>query len=710
MFIFLQIISCFSLKPPPVKRENDDFAVFFVFPDILFHFSNIIPTKKLFDLGIKVYEIPFSKYYLSSKDDLSEFSRNVVIARNDQFFELYKGDITEDAILEEIESASYSYVEVLTNETYNTVYDNSSCFFLLKNSEPIEEFDRIAFIYRNKKVRFAFFQDNSFSLQYIDNKNNASLLYDNSISMIHFVRNCKQLEKFRPTLTTFNFGPHSFHFLGITNEKVKEAEAIINHVNQTYSSFIDFDVVSWEDSKDIQRMCSISHNNLTFVMYNKLFNSRGYRKCLVFQDVELLSKELMHSYIHKAATYISNYNHKLNSQYYIFQDLMELNQNTFSNKVPDVRKNSFIFIYNEKSYSYFDANIIYTTVSKEFSYSNSLFYTMKYSYDNILVPCADSFPIFVLYRPNNAFPIIFNDILTMESFRNWVLKYDLENDQYHEDAQNDNEETNQAFNETETSQEETVEPNNLNENNDNNLNLEDSFQDFSSKLLESISNVLKSEIKISYENKNMVFFYGDDDGKSSKSDFASSLLEKLARSSQENSNIDSNSIDAENDIGQNENLGSEDKESSNNENETLESDDKELSITDNETLESSKDKNLASISINMEENDFTENNIDDDIVELEVSKYKIVKSKKSKNDDAQINADIAKIIQVEIEKALKDNEGAGSELAQDANANKENSGENAKINKKGGKISRKATTDDDVTTPQDIQRTRIEEL
>ena len=97
------------------------------------------------------------------------------------------------SIAAELNQAFYSYIDIINESNYDIFTNETKSFFLLKGPSISDEYENLAFIYRNRTVRFAYqFQSgHNSTIQFIDIKHNTTRDYDDSIPLIQFVRSCK---------------------------------------------------------------------------------------------------------------------------------------------------------------------------------------------------------------------------------------------------------------------------------------------------------------------------------------------------------------------------------------------------------------------------------------------------------------------------------------------------------------------------------------
>lgn len=492
LFAFYLFGSILSFSKDNIKRFlNTTVGLCVVHPDNSpydFNQNNVLETLlSLVEGRFSFSSMPYSQYSLSDKSLLSSHSNNIIITREDKFLELYVGNLSLISVSEEINSAFYSYIEVLNESSISEFKEDTIPLFLLTGPSIIKEYEDAAFFYKATKSRFGYIYQNSTdnesfaSLSFIDNKNNVTRMYDRSIPIIQFIRSCKtqksKKNKFEKNQNNLRFPKHYSQFIAISDNFTDEIKSAFDYLNSTnYGEYIAFEVVPWDKASDIMKECQIqkTESNLTYVMLSKM-KKRQYNDCYVFQDMDFYSKELLYFFVSKA--FKSRATESSEPKSFFNKFLMnsfpqKLTQSSFASIIPG-RNLALVFIECPNSFSFFDAKVIYNTLLHEFNEkkyitklsqyypsdqnnnynninnndsSNSTntnttnadnktmekylrpvdFYKIEYNIDNFRLPSADGFPSFAIYEPFNKQAHVFKDVMTIENVRNWILKFATE--------------------------------------------------------------------------------------------------------------------------------------------------------------------------------------------------------------------------------------------------------------------------------------------
>lgn len=443
LFFIILVYLSVSLESKIGHRLNASLGILFVYPD-LYSFDNqdhfLTKLQDLLEENISIDSISYSNYSISNKYCLSESSSNLVFLRNGKFLQLYIGNMSVTSIATELNQAFYSYIDIINESNYDIFTNETKSFFLLKGPSISDEYENLAFIYRNRTVRFAYqFQPiHNSTIQFIDTKHNTTRDYDDSIPLIQFVRSCKVQKSHKKSFrikrksTTQS---HMYQLTALTDNYTQKAESAFDFINRTdIGSMIDFGIVSWDNSTEILHLCDIQPSDLIFVLYSKS-NKRKYVECNVFQDMDFFSNELLYFFVRKATTVkiMDSSSHLFFPHYYSTNFIPSSRHpcETATNQI------SFIYIEPTNSYSIYDSRAIYNTLAYEFYTSNRAeqtksfkspveFYTIEYAFDNFRLPNADGFPAFVIYKPRNKQGYLYNDIISIEKVRNWIQQFQQE--------------------------------------------------------------------------------------------------------------------------------------------------------------------------------------------------------------------------------------------------------------------------------------------
>lgn len=455
--LFYELIS--SISKDSIKRHlNSTIGLCIVYPD---NSGFNITKDPFFRALLNKIQGPFtlsttkySEYSLSDKTTLSQHFTNIIITRENQFLEHYQGNFSLESVSKEINQVFYSYVEILNESSISDFKKARNSLFLLTGPTIIKEYEDAAFYYKDTNARFGFLYQNSstdsfVSLIYIKNKHNVTRIYDRTVPLIQFIRSCKS--QFSKKNENHNFQQlripmHSIQFVAISNNFSEEIQTAFDYINNSnYKGYIDFDVVSIQNSIELKKKCNLKKtdfSNLSFVIYPKFRLNGSIDDCFVFQDMDFYSKELLYFFVSKTVNfYVFHFNNKIHrvDEDYTFSNPLVLSQSNFSRFVPG-RKFSIVFIECQKSFSNSRAKMIFNSLSNEFKNKKVqkpvLFCRIEYQYDDFKLPSADSFPTFAIFKPFDKRAVVFNQILTLNNLRDWVLK--TIDDDRKEDIQNEN--------------------------------------------------------------------------------------------------------------------------------------------------------------------------------------------------------------------------------------------------------------------------------
>ena len=206
-----------------------------------------------------------------------------VINRDGRAVNVLADRVTAATIAQFMESATRSYVEYL-NETSAKEFEKSeSSVFVMRGSEPSDEYEDMAFHLRFTKTRCGFLKSNASSVVFLHNKRRVRREYDSRIGLRHWMKTCKAPRTGSLELRD-NVTRHLCRLTAITNTHKDLVMSAWNAISGDVSSVVDFDVREWNNATELLEPCLIQEDNLTIVLHNVGARKREF--CWVYPDVD----------------------------------------------------------------------------------------------------------------------------------------------------------------------------------------------------------------------------------------------------------------------------------------------------------------------------------------------------------------------------------------------------------------------------------------
>lgn len=337
-----------------------------------------------------------------------------VINRDGRAVNVLADRVTAATIAEFMESATRSYVEYLDETSVKEFEKSESSVFIMRGSEPADEYEDVAFHLRFTKTRCGFLKSNESSVVFLDNKRGLRREYDSRIGLRHWMKTCKVPKTGNLELRD-NVTKHRCHLTAITNTQKDLAMSAWNSISGDVSSVVDFDVREWENATDLLGPCLIQEDNLTIVLHN--VGARKGEFCWVYPDVDVFSPESLQIFVQKMVK--GGLQPDMTEKFPALAKAHSIQQlSLFSAQIPDPRFLSVILFNKQTSFSSMEAYLVFSSVAADFEHRNVLFYYADGGPGNI--PTHEGFPLFVMYRPNNQQPLVFREMFSRDALNRWI--------------------------------------------------------------------------------------------------------------------------------------------------------------------------------------------------------------------------------------------------------------------------------------------------
>jgi hypothetical protein len=423
MLTFFFLFSCF------IRDVPEPLTMLLVHPDSGLPSVYITVVSQLTPFlrqNISVKFIRNSDWNQASQGVLSPEKTHIVLMRNGRILVWCARENNAFDLSQTINSALYSHVDLLSPSSLVQYTLSAGPVFILANSSLDGPYEDAAFRFRNTKARFGFIKREALSLTFIDNRNDRFREWDGTVPMMQWILSCKtNCDKLKSQSVK---GPDAgddaeYSLIAVTDYLEDVAEKMFADLSGTFSfgTPIKFRILTWAKALQLQNLCMISPRSISYVIVHNPPHAKA--QCYPFQDGDVASVQLMAFFVTRAVS----------GQYRTYRETEKygragkgvwtiggLNYETY---IPDSKVPVVVHFENRNSISNLEARLIFDNLAEEIGGKGIVFYRIEQGKWTVNAPSADGFPLFVLYQPGDKQPFIFGDVLTPQSFRDWVTDF-----------------------------------------------------------------------------------------------------------------------------------------------------------------------------------------------------------------------------------------------------------------------------------------------